>query len=326
MNLDAMNERWLSKNYYLHSLSQMVQRSCYLGNFVQLVKLPTRFQHNSVRGLMEISLIDHVYTNCKFRCSDITVSAFGASDHDIVEYVRYSKLPPSPARTIVRRSYKNFNIHAFLRDLSFVDWSDIYRCYNVDKSVELFTTKFVMVLDWHAPWIRYQQREKYCAWLTEVTKDLIKQSDCQKRIYEDNAKQGNTDAAAIAWNEFKKLRNTVNNRKKFEEKTFKSEKLEASIDCPTTMWNTAKYFMDWKKAGGPPTQLEVNGVLVKKAKFIAQEMNAFFLSKVDSIRNKIADVQNTLRGPQSIMSGKSCKLVFSGVSVSKVNRLIKEYQ
>ena len=52
-------------------------------------------------------------------------------------------------------------------------------------------------------------------------------------------------------------------------------------------------------------------------------MNAFFLSKVDSIRNKIADVQNTLRGPQSIMSGKSCKLVFSGVSVSKVNRLIR---
>ena len=41
MNLDAHHGRWLDPSYHLHSLSQMVQQSCALGNFVQFVSVPT---------------------------------------------------------------------------------------------------------------------------------------------------------------------------------------------------------------------------------------------------------------------------------------------
>ena len=114
MNLDSFNDRWLTPSYSLHSLAKMVKSSCNSGNFVQLVQVPTRFQHNSVTGVTVSSCIDHVYTNFRFRCSEVKVIPFGNSDHDIVEYVRLSKEPPSPSRTICKRSYRNFVLADYL--------------------------------------------------------------------------------------------------------------------------------------------------------------------------------------------------------------------
>ena len=107
MNLDVLRGKWLESSYHLVSLSRMVQSTCNLGNFSQLVSTPTRSQFNRVTGVTDISCIDHVYTNYKYRCSDISVISFGGSDHDLIGYTRYSKDPPVPARTIRKRSYKN---------------------------------------------------------------------------------------------------------------------------------------------------------------------------------------------------------------------------
>ena len=41
MNLDSLNERWLRPDYHLVTLARMVQTSCHLGNFSQLVTVPT---------------------------------------------------------------------------------------------------------------------------------------------------------------------------------------------------------------------------------------------------------------------------------------------
>ena len=95
-----MNGRWLDNSYHLVSLARMVQAACNLGNFSQLVTAPTRFQFNRVSGLTDSSCIDHIYTNYKYRCSDITIVPFGGSDHDMVVYTRFSKDPPAPSRTI----------------------------------------------------------------------------------------------------------------------------------------------------------------------------------------------------------------------------------
>lgn len=51
MNLNALNGRWLESDYHLVTLSRLVQTSCNLGNFSQLVSVPTRFQHNSIRQI-----------------------------------------------------------------------------------------------------------------------------------------------------------------------------------------------------------------------------------------------------------------------------------
>ena len=304
-------------------MAKLVQKSCYLGNLAQLVTSPTRIQHNSVANTTAVSCIDHVYTNARFRCSSVNITSFGASDHSIIEYIRYLKIPPTPARTIVKRSYKYFDCEAFLQDLRKINWSDVYRCTEVDAAVDIFTHHFTAVLNNHAPWIRYQQRRHYSHWITEDTKSLIKQRDNQKKKYEDLALKGDTAAAEEAWKAYKQVRNKVNNKKKYEEKSFKSHLIASSLGCPSKLWSSAKNLMDWKQVGGPPTQLSIDGVMVTSPSKIAKEMNEFFLNKVEKIRQGIRNIPNLLTGPKKVMQNKNCQLDFKAVSVKKINQLIK---
>ena len=71
-----------------------------------------------------------------------------------------------------------------------------------------------------------------------------------------------------AWDNFKKYRNKVNNKKRYDEIEFKRKKLEENIDHPNKTWGTAKKFMNWK-GKSTPSQLEAGGVLLTKAKQIA---------------------------------------------------------
>ena len=121
MNIDASDDRWLNPNYSLVSLSRMVDAECNYLDLNQLVVEPTRHQFNSIQGTMSTSCIDHFYTNVKYRCSDVSVFPFGASDHDIIGYIRYCKDPPQPSRTIRKRSYRSFDPTKFIAELGNVD-------------------------------------------------------------------------------------------------------------------------------------------------------------------------------------------------------------
>ena len=117
MNLDALNGNWLTPGYNLVSLARMVENICNSCNLTQLVKEVTKKQFNSVDGTTSQTCIDHVYTNKKLRCSDPKIVSFGASDHDLVSYLRYSKEPSNQATTIRKRSYKTFDTDKYLSDL-----------------------------------------------------------------------------------------------------------------------------------------------------------------------------------------------------------------
>ena len=103
MNLDCLNNNWLNPHYHLYSLSQLVQRSCNLFNICQIVKGITRSQFNSVRNHANVSCIDHIYTNVKFKCSQAVIESFGNSDHDLVGFVRRSKDLSVCAKTIRKK-------------------------------------------------------------------------------------------------------------------------------------------------------------------------------------------------------------------------------
>ena len=103
MNLDSLKGRWLQNDYSLLSLAKLVQNYCDMGNLAQMVDEPTRFMFNSVSKSVEVSCLDHVYTNSKYKCSKPTIVPFGNSDHDLVTYTMYSK-QKNP--TIRGRTYK----------------------------------------------------------------------------------------------------------------------------------------------------------------------------------------------------------------------------
>ena len=201
MNVDILDGKWLRPDYHLITLSRMIQSICNAANFSQLVSKPTRSQFNSTSGVTDISCIDHIYTNFKFRCSAVSVTSFGASDHDIIGYTRYSRDPPSPAKVVRKRSYKEFIQEDFLSDLREVDWSEVYLCKDVDEATDTLTNKFKFVIDQHAPWVIFQQRKKYAPWLTNQTIQLMKTRDDLKKAAVDLTKEGKD--ASETWARFK---------------------------------------------------------------------------------------------------------------------------
>ena len=327
MNLDCQDGIWLRNEYPHVALSRMVQSCCNVNNFSQLVKEVTRVQYNAVRNITTMSCIDHVYTNVKHRCSEITVTSFGSSDHDMVGYIRYSKEPPAPARTIRRRSYKNFDSTKYLQDLSQIDWSEVLVCSDLDLATEIFTRKLKSVLDVHAPWVQFQQRKFFCPWLTQETKLMMQQRDQLKQRAKDLAKRDISsnhvsEEQQKVWKEFKSLRNKINNTKKNEEHNFKKKKISENLENPSATWSTAKSFMDWKSVG-TPHQLEVNNVLETKSSRIATIMNDYFIGKVQTIRNNMVAAQENLTECLRLMVGKRCSLSIQHVSVDAVRKLLK---
>ena len=324
MNIDVYQDRWLHPDYHLITLSRLVKAACDVNNFHQLVKDITRLQFNSVSNTTAISTIDHIYTNARFRCSDAQVTSFGDSDHDLISYTRYSKNPPVPARIICKRSYKNFDIPAFLSDVAETDWTEVYRSTDVDEATACFTRKFRFILNVHAPWSRIQQRKSFCPWLTLETKELMKQRDQWKQSAKDLAllSQVACPVQIHAWEQFKKFRNEVNNRKKTEEKRYKSNRMAEVADKPDIVWKHAKSFMGWKSTG-IPSQLKVGNELVTSAKKIAKHMNEFFLNKVETIRAGIASVMFNMSKLNDIMLDKTCHLELQHVSLLKVTKTLK---
>ena len=321
MNIDVLNGKWLEPSYSLLSLSKLIQNTCNLGHFSQLVNSPTRYQYNSVADRTDISCIDHIYTNCKVRCSEVTVSPFGNSDHDMIGYVRFSKDPPTPARTIRKRSYKTFVAQDFTNHLSSIDWWPVYVCQDVDDAVRIFTDLFRHVLNQHAPWTIFQLRKKFTPWVSKETKRLMTERDQAKARASLEAKAGR-DSSQL-WSIYKKLRNKVNNRLKTEETNFKKNKIKESLDSPSKCWSTTKAFMNWNSNSGPPSQLLIDGKSVTKPSIIASEMNNFFIDKVKLIRDGIDWMPNTFTKCYQIMTGKKCTLNLTHVSREKVLKLLK---
>ena len=322
INIDVYNGKWLQPDYPLIALSRLIRNTCNVCNFYQIVKGVTRLQYNSVTQTTELSCLDHIYTNAKFRCSDSIIVPFGNSDHDLIKYVRYSKVPTAPARVICKRSYKTFDKNAFLHDVSMVDWYDVYRCSNVDAAAEVFTNKFKYILNIHAPWIRFQERKSFTPWLTEATKKCMKDRDFWKKTAKDLANSGGScQAQAHAWENYKKLRNRINNKKKYEECLYKAELLSEVAHCSKTLWQSAKSVLGWKSQSSPH-QIRVNDTLLTSSKKIAQCMSEYFINKVASIRSSMVPAPLPVMKLQEIMRGKNCNMQLQHVSLSKVRKIL----
>ena len=324
MNLDFLPAKWLQPSYRLYSLTRLVQNICNSYNFTQLVKEPTRIMYNSVARSTESSCIDHVYCNYRHRCSSPRVIVSGASDHDMVSYIRYSKGPSTPSRKIGRRSYKNFVETDYLADLGNIDWNDVLATEDLDRAVDILTEKLNFVLNKHAPWKVFQLRKSFCPWLTDETKELMKERDTWKKkakqLATDNPGQVTAEQHK-AWVEYKKIRNKINNLKRSEEIEFKKNKIEENIDDSAKVWKLTKSFMDWKTTG-TPTQLEENGSLVTSARSISQIMNSYFIDKVRALRQSMASVVLNMAPCMKVMKNKNCRLSLSHISAYKVRKLL----
>ena len=136
--------------------------------------------------------------------------------------------------------------------MALVDWSCVYLSRDLDEAVLHFTNSFNRILNIHAPWIKFQKRQNFSPWLTKSTIELMNLRDKAKQKYEMLVTSSSChDDQVEAWQDFRKLRNTVNNRRKYEEINYKREKMVSSLDDPSKMWRASKEVMEWRSVGSP---------------------------------------------------------------------------
>ena len=126
-------------------------------------------------------------------------------------------------------------------------------------------------LNKHAPIIRIQERKNYAPWITNDTKELMKQRDEYKnkaKLLNKESKNNGVSSASpeekAAWDKYKKLRNQINNRKKLESTKYNSIRVSENIDDSSSSWSTVKDIIGWKSSK-TVNQLSENGNLVTKA-------------------------------------------------------------
>ena len=124
------------------------------------------------------------------------------------------------------------------------------------------------------------------------------------------------------WNEYKQLRNQVNQQVKIDKKLWQSKKLKTFGNDTGSLWKNVKDWFGWSKQGSPSKLVE-KGNIHTKPKEMARIMNNHFVNKVDQ---HISDLQPPISCPldpvRRIMQYKSCNMTLEAVHPDTINRII----
>ena len=92
-----------------------------------------------------------------------------------------------------------------------------------------------------------QVRTNYAPWISEKTKARIK----ERNLAQGKAAETKTEED---WNDYKTLRNAINNTNKEEKKNWIEVKFNAFSNNIITVWKNVKNWVGWS-SGGSPTKL-----------------------------------------------------------------------
>ena len=259
--------------------------------------------------------LDHIYTNKPDKLSDVHTEFMGGSDHRLLKIVRYSKSLKRSVRYVRKRCFKNFSSQEFIQAVRSISWFDLYLCQNVDQASKMITTKLGEILDAMAPIKTIQIRTKYAPWLSENTKQLLKERNTAQKVASSTRDPDH-------WRHYKHLRNTATAKMKQEKKSWETDKLSnPEHDC-STLWKNVKSFLGWSNSG-PPSQLFHNGHFVNTPAGLARTMNNFFLEKVQDLRQRIPRVDtDPLSKMREVFRDRNCSFRFKPVKQEDVMKII----
>ena len=259
--------------------------------------------------------LDHVYTNKPEKCSEVHTEFSGGSDHKLLRVTRFAKSLKSTTRYVRKRSFKNFDEAKFIEELKQLSWYDLYMTEDPNLAAEILTNSLNKILDELAPIKTIQVRTKYAAWLTDSTKELLKQRD-------DAQAKAALTRDQDDWRLFKNIRNTATAKMRAEKRAWEQHKLDNAQQSPSTLWSNVKSWLSWGNSG-PPTKLFTDGEMVTSPARIAGTMNSFFINKVRLLRDRIpASAEDPLKKLKEAMFGKQCSLTLQPVTPEAVSKVI----
>ena len=162
-----------------------------------------------------------------------------------------------------RRTWKQFNLDLYRKELMETDWKKLYEIKNADIANSFLSDKITEALNKSAPLKRIQARKSYKSWLRDSTKMTM--------VERDNAcEYARQTKTTEDWNHYKLLRNKCTKLQKTDKDDFEKKEFEDISDRNDTkcLFRKTKTMLNWK-SGGPPTKFLVEGKLFQKAIDIA---------------------------------------------------------
>ena len=162
--------------------------------------------------------------------------------------------------------------------------------------------------------IKKKVRGQNCPWLTNEIKQMMRERDS----YLKKARRTN---AEVHWSSYRRSRNRVVNKIKFEKGRYSKEILENNLDDPKAFWKTVKGIFPSKKSmSGPPQSLKINDELITGRVQIAEKLNEFFTTTVGKL---IAALKRTGHGFSCHELFTDKKMKFRSVSKTFVLRQLR---
>ena len=202
---------------------------------------------------------------------------------------KFSREPQTQPQTIKKRNYKNFVVSDFLNDVNrhVMDGSfaKVKDNRNTSEASALFSGIFGSILNRHAPLKVFQVRNNYAPWLSNETKDMIKERDkLRKEAIDENCN--------VRYELYKGLRNQI--KSKLEKDQLEHYKTKFYQDNPSTasLWKNANDFLNTsnKSFSNTPKIIVHNGKTYTKPRDIANAINETFLRKVQDLRGQVSGV------------------------------------
>ena len=251
---------------------QLLEESCH-----QIVEGFTRSE--LVNGAVVQSSIDHIYTNAPNKCSKPILEAAGDSDHLAILVTKFTRELSHRPHTVLKRSYKNFDIGQFLQDILDSNINrNVMEKINLEDASEIFQSIFSKILDYHAPVKVFQSRKNYVPFLSDKMKRLMKERDVLK---EEATKTGDP----ILMGEYKVKRNWIKENLAHEKEHYYKSKFHDEKITLKRAWKVVHNMLGQSKSNSPQ-KIKVNDKMITNPKGLAEAFNKLFQDKIIKLRNQ----------------------------------------
>ena len=229
-----------------------------------LVKEPTCFKILNNR-----SCIDLLLTNSYRSFQNTTVVTTGLSDfHKMSVTVLKNTFPKAPPKIIEYMNYKNFNAHAFRKDLrlnlsEMTDYGD-------------FEKEFLKILNKHAPTKKKVVRANDKPYITKALRKAIMFRSSLKNKY---MRYKTLDSQRA----YKKQKNYTNRLLKKEKKRYFGKIDLSNLTDNKKFWQTMKPLMGNSNNGVRKINLVENNEVIANDEEIAETFNEFFINTVSNL-------------------------------------------
>ena len=301
-----------------HALGQSVENNTRhvcdlyeLFSFEQLINEPTRVASSSS------TIIDHIATTSSSNIVQAGVFETSMSDHFMVFCVRkFLGAQVKDHKVIKTHSLKKFNGEAFLTDVASISWEQIVsKSDHLDSLVQEWTNIFSYIVEKHAPMKTIRVSEKYCPWINNDLKALIRSRDKLKKAA---VKSGSPLLLAS----YRHVRNKVNRLNIDLKRQYFTTKIQSSQGNMKETWKTLNQLMNKRSKSTNINLMKQDGKNISNKKEISDIMNKYFCSVGKALAEEIEDTPNPLLSGEYQLNQGNLMFEFKPIGLQDIREAI----